>query len=763
MTWMFLPQDTVYSLISSAHLRTTAAEMIALQAIDEKGGTTVNKIGSECIYQICGVNAVLAVRDRNGPDEQALADEPLLALWIDLSASTLASLPDEAISDALERLCKLADRLWGNQTIPPNWRPSKVEGYQTIFVNKEVEDLRIAYSLQLSEEGRRHVKIGSLFYAYRQEKSIVIPEITNAELAGLPREVSFLPEDASGIEQAAPVPESERSEPDVVIGRAAGENRHLFSMTRTAWMSKDGPLTAQQRRIINEQKYPLRIHGPGGSGKTLVLILKALTLLEDAAAEGRPCKILMVLHNNDVRSNVRAAIEAIDEAGFLASSKDDLQFLDVETLHGWCMRELKVDAGGVDYALHSDVVTSKTRQDEVLSGVLEDAISARLPRMRSLLSQDLLAHFTGPRDKCLSNCRHEIAIRIKGRGLRDEQQLYVDSPLKSFVGSNENRNDRYFLFKISEEYETALQKLGRLDTDDVVLSMQSRLAAPLWNRQRVIAGYDYVFVDETHLFNENERRVLPYLTRRVEEYVPIIMTFDEAQSIGGRRAVDLEKVGINKSEQRRLSHVHRSSPEIYYLARDLVERTTLMFSEFAHGEAVARMSERDRKKCRKPSIYFADGRAGVISRATEVALSLRSKNYPRVGVVLFEGGLLSDLAASFQMANGKSVVLHERGDSAAGTPFPGIFVMASENCGGLEFDAVILVGADKGRLPPSLHNISAEGHMSVREEACRELYTAITRARYHVAFICDQVAGTSEFVEPWLRSSLLEERAGAVD
>jgi superfamily I DNA/RNA helicase len=87
---------------------------------------------------------------------------------------------------------------------------------------------------------------------------------------------------------------------------------------------------------------------------------------------------------------------------------------------------------------------------------------------------------------------------------------------------------------------------------------------------------------------------------------------------------------------------------------------------------------------------------------------------------------------------------------------PGIFVMSAENCGGLEFDAVILAGVDQGRVPPSLHNISVEGHLSVREEACKELYTALTRARYHVAFVCDRKNGASEFVKPWVDSGAVQ-------
>jgi superfamily I DNA/RNA helicase len=458
-----------------------------------------------------------------------------------------------------------------------------------------------------------------------------------------------------------------------------------------------------------------------------------------------------------MKNNVIGAIEAIDEGGFLATTKSDKQFLDVETLHGWCMRELKADTGGIDYALHPDAIASKKKQDEILRNVVDKAIQTRLERNKTLLSSDLLSHFEGPRDRLIANLRHEIAIRIKGRGMRTEQKLYVDSPLKSFVGRRENRHDRYFVFKIAEEYGRDLFEIGRLDTDDVVLSMQSRLAAPLWDVQRKVAGYDFVFVDETHLFNENERRVLPYLTRGSQEYLPIIMTFDEAQSIGGRRSDDLERVGILRSEQRSLNYVHRSSKEIYRLARDLVERSSLVFSEFSGSESVPRMSERDMLKCLPPALVFVDGDAGIAAAAANKAIALKTKNYQRVGIIAFDNGIINLIGQYF---DGKPIggkILTERGDSIAGRPLPGIFVMNAENCGGLEFDAVILVGVDQGRVPPSLHNISPEGHMSVREESCKELYTALTRARYHVTFICDGTNGASEFLSPWIESGAIEE------
>ena len=525
-------------------------------------------------------------------------------------------------------------------------------------------------------------------------------------------------------------------------------------MTRSDWMVKGSPLTQQQRRIINDKTCPLRIHGPAGSGKTLVLILKALSLLAKAQIPNDdPCKILFILHNNQVCTNVRAAMDAIDETGFLATTCHDKQFLDVETLHGWCIRELKIDTGQFDYALHSDPVISKARQDKILDEALEKA----LLRKRSFISKDLCAYLDGPREKLALNLRHEIAIRIKGRGLRDAQQLYVKSPLKSFVGRAKNEHDRYFIFKIAQDYECKLKESGRLDTDDIVLSMQSRLSAPLWNRQRALAGYDYVFVDETHLFNENERRVLPYLTRGLKDSLPIIMTFDEAQSIGGRRATELEAVGIANSQKRRLGYVHRCSPEIYKLARDLVERTSLMFREFSGGEATARMSERDKRKCLFPTVKYVENELEVARFTAKTAIQLRAKNYPRVGIIGFNISIVEAIHGELLAQQSEAMVLRERGDSSAGKPQPGTFLMIPEICGGLEFDAVLLAGVDQGQVPPSLHNMSPEGHMSAKEEACRELYTAITRARYHLAFICNRSLGASEFIKPWIEGGLVVE------
>jgi superfamily I DNA/RNA helicase len=755
MRWLIIPHATSVLILNSESARNALVRHLASSEILNSGLLGIDGAFPASILEIDKSTGLLTVWPNPESKDIPLAHEPLLSIWSEANQSTLWTLPEEELSNVLERVCLLADRAWAGHTLPSRWTHKKVASHHSIFAGDlRLKDLRLAYEVN-SFDGHNVLHVGSLFYAYRQEKNIKVPVVPEDVLALLPASVTR--PSGMNFQGATSQPNTANTaqlDRDLVVPAVEGENRHLFSMRYSDWLSNDSPLTQQQRRAVKQiVDRPIRIHGPAGSGKTLVLILKAIDLLRAAQDAARECKVLLVLNSNSIRNTVRTAIEAIDESGFLATTKSDLQFLDVETLHSWCLRELGLEQGP-NYILHSDPLVSRMKQDEILAGILDQIISTKIIKMGTLLSSDLRAHFNGPRERLITNMRYEIAIRIKGRGLRKERQLYVDSQINSFVGRGENAVDRFLLFDVFEAYEKALLEQNLLDTDDVVLSMQPRLAAPLWERQRETDAYDYVLVDEAHLFNENERRVLPYLTRGGQKYFPIVMTFDEVQSIGGRRPVDLERVGITNSSLRTLTYVHRSSPDIFMLARDLVERSALVFSEFGTSEAVPRMSERDVRKCQKPQLLYCEDDNDVAQTVGRTAANLRSRNYPRVGVITFDIGLLYAISAA---ARDTVHVVKERGELIAAVPTPGIYLMTAENCGGLEFDAVILAGVDEGRVPPSMRDLSPEGHLSIREEAFKELYTGITRARYSVYFVCTRQRGLSSLVIPSLNAGYIVE------
>lgn len=754
--WIVIPEDTAQVCAGNPSIRDYLACKIPDDIPPE---FVVGASGDDCWIGSCSQveeAGVLSLWERNKLIEQDLRGRNIIAIWSARDSPTIWSIPEEQRGQVLVRVCELAKRLWLNLSLPEHWEVKRVAGFQSIFAgDRRLADLRFSYQMQ-TEGGRKILRVGTLYYARRTQKSIQVPECPAHLLNSLSVVLPPADNNISNLLAEKRQNDGLPDERDLVIGRPEGGSRHLFSLTYSQWMADDGPLTVQQKKVIRHNlTRPLRIHGPAGSGKTLVLVLKALRLLVEAQKDSKRCHILFVVNTSAVRATVRTALETVDDCGFLATNRTDDQFLDVETLHGWCIRELGLETGP-QYVLDSDPVASKAKQWEILSEVVAHSIKEKVPNMTTLLSRDFQGRISGDRDRLVRDIQYELAIRIKGRGFRKgDRDLYVKNPLRTFIGGSENKFDRHLLFYIYSQYEEQFQGFGVLDSDDVVLSMGARLATSLWDRQRRSFGYDYVLVDETHLLNENERRVLPYLLRGDKDFLPLVMTFDEAQSIGGQRSLGLETIGIQESEKRTLRHVHRSSPEILALARDLIERSPLLFSEFTSNEATSAMADKDLKRAQSPDVDYAATDEDVISKTIEFCNSARNHNYSRVGVVIFDEELRLNFVKAEAKIDGSVYYVRERGEVFAAVPNPGVYVMTPEVCGGLEFDVVALLGVDEGRVPPAMGDLSAEGYLSVQEEAFKELYTAVTRARYHVRFICNSGRGLSSVVCPSVSTGLV--------
>lgn len=754
--WILVPKSSAIELLRSGAARSFLSERLLS---DIEPPVLIDTAEEGTIARTVRFDAktkILAMWNASDIAPIKVADEDILSIWISPDDPGLGSL-DAHRTEAITRALHLAQRLWQGNSLPEHWEPKKVEGYSSVFAgDRRLLDVRVAYQLR-NDSGRKVLDLGA-FYSARLQRVIALPVVDALTLARLPKVI--LPPDPNSFSfyKSAGQVDDGRQDEDVVMDRPSGTSYNLFALPYDKWVADNGPLTRDQRRVLRHKiERPLRIHGPAGSGKTLTLVLKALGLLREAQEQSRVCHVLLVATTNAVRATVRAAIDAIDDVGFMATNRNDPQFLDVDTLHGWCIRELGLD-GGPKYVLEDDPLASRERQREILEKVVDEVLTVTVPVSQTLLSPDFKALIAGNRGHLIRDIGWEISIRIKGRGFRSsDQKLYVQSPMKSFIGRGENEFDRSVIFLIYKKYESYFSDAELLDTDDVVLSMAARLTSSLWDRQRRTMGHDFVLVDETHLFNENERRVLPYLTRMRGEYLPLIMTFDEAQSIGGRRSGDLDSLGIGNSERKTLKAVHRSSPHILALARDLIARSSLVFSEFDGTNERSAMTGAELKRCSVPRIVHAVGSEGVVAATRRERDDLRDRNYQRIGVIVFDQAVWDGLKNSLENVPGGVQIVRERGELRAALPRSGTFLMTPENCGGLEFDAVILVGVDEGIVPPSISNLSPHGYLSLEEEAYKELYTAVTRAKYQLALVTNRRKGMSPLVRASLGSGHLVE------
>jgi hypothetical protein len=173
----------------------------------------------------------------------------------------------------------------------------------------------------------------------------------------------------------------------------------------------------------------------------------------------------------------------------------------------------------------------------------------------------------------------EIGAAIKGHGFERHRKRYVESerPL-SHLHSALNPTERAVVFSIFEGYhDCVFRREQLLDSDDVALSLLGPLRVPLWQMQRKDQGVDYLFVDETQLFNENERRIFSLITKGITDYVPIAIALDEAQQLSGAFPAGFGALGIDSIAQESLHTMHRCTPAILQLAFMVIQRSTDLF------------------------------------------------------------------------------------------------------------------------------------------------------------------------------------------
>jgi superfamily I DNA/RNA helicase len=73
----------------------------------------------------------------------------------------------------------------------------------------------------------------------------------------------------------------------------------------------------------------------------------------------------------------------------------------------------------------------------------------------------------------------------------------------------------------------------------------------------------------------------------------------------------------------------------------------------------------------------------------------------------------------------------------------------------LEFDAVILIGVDDGRVPPTGKAVTEDSIHYLTYTAHNRLYVAITRARYRVEILGNKTYGPSKLFQNAIANKLI--------
>ena len=528
-------------------------------------------------------------------------------------------------------------------------------------------------------------------------------------------------------------------------------------------------LTKKQKAFISRPlKGAERLEGPAGSGKTLSLILRCIYLIEEHIREKDSCKIIFITHSVATKDRIidlfsmmyprfKEHQETIDE-------HPDVSIL-ITTLQEWSKDNLGANVIYDTEVIDRDAGISKGYQLMMIEEAYEKIKSDTWNGFKVICSDSFVKCIEhSPKKIILDMMQYEISVIIKGRanGNQDKYNLLARPEIALPLKTSE---DKKFMFMVYEKYQESLEHSGLFDTDDITLSALGQLDTPIWKRRSIKEGYDACFVDEAHLFNFNELSVFHCLNKP-KKINHIVYVLDKSQYVGevGFSDSDLNSLEESKANQTRLTTIFRSSPDIVNLAFNVLSSNVSLFSHFENPLDCCSSSftVEEEKKCKRSSysLYSSDEDMVIqaIAEAEEYCVEKKIRKSDVLIVVTDDFLLNSHVVKYLRDSNKPFVELQSRNDynNVAKAKSSNKFIVSGiDYVGGLEFDAVFILGVDKGCVPP--RNNAKDGNYQFTNFAWHNrMYVAISRAKYYLAMFGNSVNGASPVLESAIANKILE-------
>lgn len=526
-------------------------------------------------------------------------------------------------------------------------------------------------------------------------------------------------------------------------------------------------LTDVQRKfVVSDGIGTERIEGAAGTGKTLCLILRSIYLLKKHIDINDEFHLIFFTHSLSTKERIIDIFRSNWEDYELCEEIDGnrpLQSIKVTTLQEWSAEHLGTNSISENEYLDKDAENSKILQIYYIEEAYKKIKNDLWDNTFDTLCSDEFKKFVSytSEESFLELLRQEIAVLIKGRASGDYEKYKNITRPKYSLPLKEDA-DYKFVYMIYKNYQSSLEKVGQYDSDDIILTALGQVCTPIWNRRRLHEGYDVCIIDETHLFNINELSIFHYVNKQIDvengsTTQNIIFAIDKSQAIGDWGIDDVSVInalneGGNTSESK-FNTVFRCAPDIVNLAYNILASGATVFTTFENPMQNTSFSftAKDEEKTRIPEYTLLCDDVAAIINGVEWAEKYSSENKISKDNILIIGtndSLVNQIMGYLKKLHKPYECLQSRSDESAmkkahdGNKF---VISQIDYVGGLEFDAVVIIGVDGGRVPPSntgegdaYHVISYAWHS--------RMYVAVTRARYAVAMYGDMSRGISNLL-----------------
>lgn len=568
----------------------------------------------------------------------------------------------------------------------------------------------------------------------------------------------------------------------IQINRTRDDKAHVQSMTvsqiDTPTFMIDSPmhynqwetyLTKKQKEFIQRPvEGAERLEGPAGSGKTLSLILRCIHLMTKAVNEQKTLKIIFLTHSTATKQRIQQLFSIIyPEFADHCEEHDnhpDVSVL-ITTLQEWSQNNLGSNTIYDTEIIDKDAGVSKEYQMMMIAESFEEVILKSWGGYSAICSPEFVRFIQSHQtQEIVEILQYEISVVIKGRA-EGNKEKYKKLERPKFGLPLTTDEDKLFAYQIFENYQNKLEKNGYFDTDDITLSALGQLDTPIWKRRSLKEGYDICFIDEAHLFNMNELSVFHYLTKPTRRN-HIVFVLDKSQCTA-EVGFSEEELSILEGENKchtRLSTIFRSSPEIINLAYNVLSTNVGLFTHFENplDYCLSPFTIKEEQKCQKPRyILLATDKEMVEAAIADAETYCQHFGVRKSDVLIAvtEMTLLNNIVLKYLKESNKPFVeVQSRNDyhAVSMAKRDNKFVVSGVDfVGGLEFDAVFIVGVDKERVPPTGNSRSIYDHF-VEYSWHNRMYVAISRAKYYVAMYANALKGESEVLETAIASKIIQ-------
>ncbi|WP_146047103.1 UvrD-helicase domain-containing protein [Aeromonas bestiarum] len=296
-------------------------------------------------------------------------------------------------------------------------------------------------------------------------------------------------------------------------------------------------LNVPQRTFVDAPlNTPMRLRGPAGSGKTLAMIVKLLLTAYNSEDNKKNTRIAFISHSISALEMAKIIIRSIDKKDILG---EGFKYCTVEfhTLQGLANESLRYEEDGLE-PISVDGLSGRKDQIDWISESI-DAIKVADWNIFHFDCSDEFkekintTHGEFKRKSFCWELMNEFGNVLDADGVRDNierRNKYLTDKRKDWMMTLSSIAERRTVLSIYTKFREKLREYSAISIDQMISDYLGELDSHRWDIKRTSQGFDYIFVDELHLFNKQERMVFQNLTRVINEPPIIIMAFDPKQS-----------------------------------------------------------------------------------------------------------------------------------------------------------------------------------------------------------------------------------------